>query len=329
MIFSGVATILMGLVPYFSSFVLFFASFFILRIIQSIGYGGEIPNAVTILYEYDRNKKFLHTANVIFNATLGAIFAFATVYVISNIDKKYEMDKFLWRVPLIVSGVLTLVLFFLRTNHSNFLGRKKEEVGQINMFMKIIKSKIHLIFIGILMILPMAILNINNIFLPTYLSQHFAYNKSDITLIITMGLVFSLFCTISSGILLDKFNYKKLYPLVTSVLVSYIIYIVSYSGFKSFVTVILFNLIYNMYISFVIVMSLGLLSDLLSKEVRNTAIGFVYNVSFVIASLVPSISIELFKEFGEPLLIYYCFLFVIFISFISTMVYLNNYNENR
>lgn len=179
------------------------------------------------------------------------------------------------------------------------------------------------------MILPMAILNINNIFLPTYLSQHFAYNKSDITLIITMGLVFSLFCTISSGILLDKFNYKKLYPLVTSVLVSYIIYIVSYSGFKSFVTVILFNLIYNMYISFVIVMSLGLLSDLLSKEVRNTAIGFVYNVSFVIASLVPSISIELFKEFGEPLLIYYCFLFVIFISFISTMVYLNNYNENR
>lgn len=327
MLLSGGATFLMGVIPRFDSISVFFTALFILRLFQSMGFGGEIPNAITILYEYDNKKKFLRSANVIFNATLGCILAFGTSYLLSERSEKNYSD-FVWRVPFLIGGAFSLILYFGRIKLQKS-GIQAKNLFLDSKFFKRLKSQSKPIAIGTLLLLPTALLTINNIFLPTYLSEYFNYEKSTIFFISTIGLLLSLFFTISSGAILDKVGFKPVYCAVSVLLIVSILYILFFGRFRHIYDVIFFNITYNIYVSFTIVLVLGLLTGTIEKSVRNSVIGVIYNLSFMMASLLPSLTMKLISIYQSPFIIYYLFIIMVIMSAVLVFLFFGKSNDRR
>jgi MFS family permease len=114
----AVATMLTGLLPSYAAIGVFSPLLLIvLRLVQGIAIGGEVPGALTFVAEHV-SKGRLGFACSIFGATLytGLLFGSGLVALITSFLPADEVISWGWRIPFIVGGFFALFVVYLRRN---------------------------------------------------------------------------------------------------------------------------------------------------------------------------------------------------------------------
>ena len=109
------STIAMGLMPYNLDVKLYIVLFFILRILQALSFGGEIPCATTFAYELENDtKKNSRVSHIFSAAAVGSIIATSGLSFLTFSLDIHQVNAWGWRIPFLVGGVLGIISFFLR-----------------------------------------------------------------------------------------------------------------------------------------------------------------------------------------------------------------------
>lgn len=338
-ILTGLATLLIGLLPParltygISTILLVF-----LRIFQSIGYGAEIPNAVTIMYESSSNKRgSIKISLIIVSATIGSLLAMGSLYLLTRFFNKNEMLEFGWRIPFILGGALSLLLYSFRKNLLETVNTEghssaRYHFDKLRNFFRQIFGRYKLNSLkSFCIILPATSFVILNIFLPVYLNKYFHYQTSEIYYATTLGLVLCLGALLLSGFIIERFKISHCITIATILVATAIIYVCLYRQFSNINDVYIFIAVYNLYDGFMIVLGLSVAAKIFPPHIRNTAIAVIYNGAFLLASLIPTIVIKLSEIYKNPLVFYYILLFLLVsLGIVGSYLFLklDKHNEN-
>lgn len=316
---SGLATFVIAILP--ASGHMYIALFLILlRFFQSSAFGAEVPNAVTILYEVSFFKQKISPISlVIFNSTIGALLAFLSFTFLTTFLTKEQMIQYGWRIPFFVGGGLTLILCFYRSSIST-LGNVYFLNNRSN-FIKLLTRNASNILLIICIVLPMAVLNIHNIFLPVFLHKFFHYKISHVYNATTLGLVWNLIILIWAGKIIYNVNPKKIIIFCLLLITATILYQSFIGKFSTISEIYFFIASYSIYNCFMIIVGLSVAVKIFPVAIRNTAVAISYNLTFFIASFTPSIIIKLAENYKNPFMFYYFFILGV-VLFSGVSIYL-------
>ncbi|ODN41500.1 MFS transporter [Piscirickettsia litoralis] len=112
-------TLSIGLLPGYSNLGIFAPILLtLLRIIQGVSLGGEIPGSSIFTAEhlFDKNKRGFAIGIIFMCITLGNVFGGLTGTVLTHNFNHNEMVSWGWRIPFIIGFIAGIVSFFLRKN---------------------------------------------------------------------------------------------------------------------------------------------------------------------------------------------------------------------
>ena len=198
MMLMAFSTLTIGLLPTYAQ-IGSTATFLLvlMRVLQGLSYGAELPGAITIVLEYtEKHKQATYSGMVISSVTLGSIAAAFILYLMSQEVGKEQILSWAWRIPFLFGGSLAVVNYFIRKHLQEtpeFLCMQKErrEISFKTPLHTLVRDHLTQIVLGIGMNWFAASLVIFTLYLPTYLSEYFHYTPSDVYLAMTWGLGWS------------------------------------------------------------------------------------------------------------------------------------------
>ena len=110
--YMGGCSLCMGLMPGYAQWELFASFIFVvLRIMQGIALGGELPGAYVIVYESVKGKIGFATEILFTFVTGGFLFSDFVGFTL-----EYIFGDFAWQAGFIISGLLGFVGYYVRCN---------------------------------------------------------------------------------------------------------------------------------------------------------------------------------------------------------------------
>lgn len=117
LILMGVSTFAIGLIPSYETIgILAPIIVFILRAIQGLALGGEYGGAAIYVAEHaPEGKKGYFTSFIQTTATFGLLLSLAVILISKYIVPEGQFEVWGWRLPFLVSIILVIVSYFIRT----------------------------------------------------------------------------------------------------------------------------------------------------------------------------------------------------------------------
>lgn len=294
MLLMAISTFSIGLLPTYSQIGVFAPCLLVLlRMLQGLSFGAELPGAITIVYEYtEKPRQGSHIGLVVSSVGLGSSLAAFILYLLS---KNLHLEQILswgWRLPFLFGGLLAIINYFIRKHlleTPEFLSLKTPRSSLREPFLCILKGYRKELMLGIGMTGFIASLVIFALYLPAHLAQHFHYDPSDVYLAMTLGLLWSSFSLPISGWIADRFNKRNVLLLtcVTFAISAPAMFQLLFHN--TFLALVLFLMIYQTFISFVMVTYFPLLSETFPTPVRYTGVAACYNITYSIMGCMPII----------------------------------------
>ncbi len=297
----ALSTLLMAILPSTEIIGISTAIIFaLLRIIQGLAIGGEIPTAISYSIEHFPKKKGM-AISVIFSCLgLGIMLSTFVFMVISYIPVSNPLYEYGWRIAFLFGAALSILIYFLRKGlyeTPEFLAFKKEYAIKNN---KIKHTKN--IVIGILLVAPAAMLTTQLfLFLPSYAETYLTIDKKLVSDLIFYGSCVMIFSCFLGGIISDYVN-KKLFfcclTIATSIL-GHLFYSNLINGFISAFTLMLIFALFGMMASTYTV----IIAEMTHIGFRCRSIGLSYNISYSIFSApIPALSVVILDKYGFTML---------------------------
>lgn len=296
MLLMAIATFLIAVLPtYNQAGILASAALILLRILQSVSFGAEIPCAIIYLKEQESLKPYNSFAIsiIMVGASIGSLSASLILFFMSSFMKYENLLNYGWRIAFLLGSFLMLVSYKIRNNlyeTSDFISLSKE---YSNTYLKIINTilsheKINLL-IGCLIILPAASLIIFNLYFPFYIQKIITIQIPSIYIAIILGLIFAIIILPISGYLGDKLGNMKLivFFLIIAILGFKPLYDMLYYDANPESKIILFIIFYQFIIAGLIPNVYNYVGSLFPTQIRLTATSFAYNIAYLIGSLLP------------------------------------------
>ena len=291
----------------------------LLRVVQGLAVGGEVPGAITFTFEHvASNKRGRAIVLIFFALSLATLFGQGIIALLHASLAKEQFYSWGWRIAFLIGAILGVFGGYLRKNLAETplfkpVGNKPKD----NYIPSLLLVKNYFLsFMQGLAILCLGAVSMFLLFvyMPIYLvnfkTQHLV-EASNVQLLNTVSLsVFSLFM-ILFGYLSDYFGRKKLI-----IIGAFLLFVLSYP---------LFNALLNgsLYVAFLSLISLGfafslvassygaLIAELFPSKVRYTGVGLAYNVAYAaLGGTTPLIATFLIKITNNSLMpAYYLMLF--------------------
>ena len=281
-------TLFIGLMPTFAT--IGYAApvlLLLMRIVQGIAIGGEIPAAWTFVSEHvpPKHVGFANgtlTAGLSFGILLGALMSLA----IAKLFTEAEIHDWAWRIPFIVGGLLGFVTMYLRSylketpvfkamqeRKQLYQGLPVKEVLQ-NYRLSVVLGMLFTWFLTACVVVVL-------LSMPQLLIGTFGYNRADAFVLQSTGIVMQVVGCVLFGWLADKIGGGKAMILGSiAVFVCALVYYNAlgvWSANAIFITYALLGLAAG---------SVGVVPMLMVRmyaaPVRFTGISFSYNVSYAI-----------------------------------------------
>ena len=117
LILMGVSTFAIGLIPSYETIgILAPIIVFVLRAVQGLALGGEYGGAAIYVAEHaPEGKKGYFTSFIQTTATFGLLLSLAVILLCKSIVPEGQFEEWGWRLPFLVSIVLVVVSYFIRT----------------------------------------------------------------------------------------------------------------------------------------------------------------------------------------------------------------------
>lgn len=133
LILMGVATVMIGLLPSYGTIGIWApVALVVLRLVQGIGVGGEWGGAALIATEHSSaSRRGLFGTAPMIGVPLGTMLSSGVFSIVSSVFDDEQFLAFGWRIPFLLSGVLILIGFVIRstvTESPVFLAQRKSGV---------------------------------------------------------------------------------------------------------------------------------------------------------------------------------------------------------
>lgn len=307
MLLMALATIGIGLLPTYGQvgiaapcLLLFF------RLAQGLSFGAELPGAVTVVSEHTKKQSHgIYSGFVISSVSIGATLASFILFLLSKSVGQEQILSWGWRIPFLLGGGLAVANYFIRkhleeTPQFSQLQKTRARPALKEPLLSLIRFNKTELVCGIFMTMALASLVIFSLYLPTYLTAHFAFASQDIYLAMTYGMLWSALSLPLCGWISDRLGQSKTF------IGTCVLFVLGVFGLFSFLrqgqwgSLLLFMILYQTVISFLSVSYFALLSSAFSTAVRFTGIALCYNVAYSAMSCSPILITALIFTTNTP-----------------------------
>ncbi|MDP0561609.1 MAG: MFS transporter [Candidatus Endonucleobacter sp. (ex Gigantidas childressi)] len=209
----SISTLGIGLLPAYASIgIVATILLFLLRILQGLSVGGELPGAIVFVSEHvPPNYRGLLTSTIISSALVGLVLASAMGIALHYYLTLEQLNIWGWRIPFIVGSVLGILVYFLRKGIMEtplfakvLAQRSVVKIPVVELFRYNSSS----IFIGTALTSASAAMVSLYMLLPPYASRYLDFPAEDVFIFTTSTLLLLALLTIFFGWLSDIIGRK-------------------------------------------------------------------------------------------------------------------------
>ncbi|RAP35696.1 MFS transporter [Legionella quinlivanii] len=331
----AIPTFLIGLLPTYEQLGLGASLLLIiLRVLQGLSIGGEIPGALTFTCEHVARGKRSFACGVIFSfLNIGILLGNSLSLLLNQLLTAEQLASYGWRIPFLLGGALGLISFIIRRQLSEsplFLALHSQHKKTRLPFFEALANHWRQILQGVgLTVLACAVINLLFLYLPGYLSGVLTYPKQQAHLFTTITLVIYTFLMLFFCWMGDRLGRRRLLCLgaLGFSIFSYLIFVIlSFETTASLSAALLLIAL----LSSMIMVYPSLLVDLFPTSIRFTGIAIAYNITFAIfGGLTPLIATLLIKYTQNKLAPgYYLILCALLCLFSLTTIRTLCFNKN-
>lgn len=319
-------TLMIGLMPTYSDIGLAAPLLLLLmRVIQGIAIGGEIPAAWTFVSEHVPEKK-IGFANGLLTAglSLGILLGSLMSLFISLKFNESEIHAWAWRIPFIAGGIFGLIALYLRTYLKETPVFKamqvKKELSKEFPVKQVLATHKTAVVIGMLFtwFLTGCVVVII-LAMPNLLTGSFGFQRADAFQMQSAAILMQMLGCILAGLLADRFGAGRILTLgsLGVAIIAGIFY--NSLGHVSPPTIFALYMLLGLFSGTVGMVSYSMVK-MFPAQIRFSGISFSYNVAYAIAGglTLPLVQwLSLYSDIGA---MYYIFTLCV-ITMITGMVY--------
>lgn len=296
------ATLGIGLLPNYEQ-IGWQASLYLLllRLLQGMAFGAELPGAITFLSEHlTEAKRGLHCSFMLASLSIGATIGSTLSLCLSYFLSHNQMLAWGWRVPFLVGSVLAIVGYWLRrsTQETPHFLQQQTTKQPIAILSTLITQHFKSLLQGLGIMLFTGCLLIFGLSLPAYLHAYYGYALSDIYQANTLSLIGSVLMLPLFGWLADKIG-RKLQLTIASLIFAIIsLWLFKLLSLQQPTALLSFMLLYQVFIAATATCYMPLSAELFPTSVRYTGLALCYNTGSLIASLSPFFANSIAQTFN-------------------------------
>lgn len=319
MILMGVASLGLGLLPTYASIGLWAPLLMLLlRLLQGLAIGGELPSMIVYVAESLPEQRGVALGGV-FAGTVGGLLPGMLInLLITHYLTPLQIHDFGWRIPFILGSLLCFVGYQVRNKlhetaaFSNLKQRYKFPLGELirHHFGKV------LIGAGLVSIMASSII-LAIIFMPTYLTKILKFDPAYVSNIILGTTVLSITSTYVIGLLTTRF---PLYTLMRNIIFVLILaaaacYLMIAHHYCLSLALVLFAIAQGALVCLPPIF----LSYLFPLPIRLSGVALSYNIAFVFFGGLTPIAVTTMIEYTQMLTMapFLCLLVVALIALFS------------
>ena len=283
-----IPTFILGLMPTYENIGIYAPIVLILiRILQGIAIGGELPGAWVFVCEHSDPRVLGTTMGIFTSAVVSGILLGSIVTLLVNLNfTQEEIKDYAWRLPFILGGVFGIISIFLRRYlnetpvFKEIQALKQTQKIPIKEVIKSHKKGIIMSFLSTWILTGCVVITV--LLMPKLLSKTFSIsNVSEVTYQI-VAIFFLAFGNVFIGILSDRLGFKRTNIIFAS---SLIIFAFLFHG------CIVQNMNLNITLLFYYLMAFSagvmiftplFLVKSFPPQIRYSGISFAYNISYAI-----------------------------------------------
>lgn len=246
----------------------------LLRVIQGIAFGSEMPNASIISIE--SSKSFKQHGLIISGSAIGSVVASGICFLLFKFLSVDSIMEFGWRIPFLFGGIISFFVFFAR----NGLSESLSDINNKSIFSKTIKdiiSNFWLIILAIILMFLPAFLIVLNLQIPHLMSSIYEFDRSMIHLYSMIGIVVMIFINPFLSKVLRVFGKMFWIVIATMFLFAYISLIYS--------NILIFFIVYQFIVSSLLFRGMELSCKFFNENFRVTGTSLSYNIAFILSAL--------------------------------------------
>ncbi|HCM63922.1 MAG TPA: MFS transporter [Morganella sp. (in: Bacteria)] len=320
----AIPTLLIGLLPTYEQ-IGYVAPILLLimRLLQGIALGGEVPSAHVFVTEHvPHNRMGLANSMIASGLTFGVVIGHFAAYIIYMNYSHDEILSFAWRYPFICGGVLGLMAVYLRRYLREtpvFLEMKKRKELVSLPIKEVLKNFRGATLISILTTWLLTTGVVLVILAPNLMkSDIFKIDPEFVSKIAILATIMNVVGNIIAGIIADRVGIRK-----TVVLYSLLLAGTSYAFFDSLssgdhMTIGFLYSFAALFLGLVACVPI-IIIKLFPANIRLSGIGFSYNIGNALFAGLTTFTVPVIAEHVNPMFIAYYILFLcalgLFISF--------------
>ncbi|WP_413482202.1 MFS transporter [Morganella psychrotolerans] len=320
----AIPTLLIGLLPTYEQ--IGYAApvlLLIMRLLQGIALGGEVPSAHVFVTEHVlHNRMGLANSMIASGLTFGVVIGHLAAYIIYINYSHDEILSFAWRYPFICGGILGLMAVYLRRYLREtpvFLEMKKRKELVSLPIKEVLKNFRGATLISILTTWLLTTGVVLVILAPNLMkSDIFKIDPEFVSKIAILATIMNVIGNIIAGIIADRAGIRK-----TVVLYSLLLAGTSYAFFDSLssgdhMTIGFLYSFAALFLGLVACVPI-IIIKLFPANIRLSGIGFSYNIGNALFAGLTTFTVPVIAEHVNPMFIAYYILFLcalgLFISF--------------
>ncbi len=303
-LFMAVPSFAIGLLPTANA-IGNFAPFMLLifRMMQGLAFGGEIPAAITFVFEHSLpNKRGLSLGILFVGTNLGLLLGSFTTSTLSTLLSPDQLITYGWRIPFLLGGMFGILSIFLRRQLQEtaaFASLAQKDIARIPFIVLLQRSRKE-IFAGMFLVALGAIAIFLYLYWPQYLHQYLHYDFTTLMYINTICLFLMNIAIIAGGLLADKIGYRRAH-LINSAALALLTYPLFFLfQLQSFTWVIVSYLIFSILFGMFPAGYLGVLTQLFPTHIRYSGYNLAYAIVGGLSPIVSTISIHVFQSVMAP-----------------------------
>lgn len=304
----GGCTVLIGCLPTYDHIgVLAPILLTVLRLIQGIAVGGDLPGSMTFVGEMSPVKRRgLNTSWIYFGVNCGNLLASATASLIIYVFAANHVTTWGWRLGFFSGAIILLLGIYFRSTSDEsilFLALKQRKLLLPNPVSKAFDKQNYLTLlkgIGLVWLWAVIVAQIY-LYMPTYLRLHVGFSMDKSLWYNTANLMLFTCLIPIFGKLSDVLGRKMM---GIGIVTTWLLFVFPCYELILHHHIILSLCIMTMLAAMFVALTPGLLVELFGTNVRYTGIGFSYNMGFALfGGLTPLALSYLLDKIDNPILV--------------------------
>ncbi len=291
----AISTVIIAVIPNYSQIgITATITLVVLRMLQAASFAVELPGAMTLIKQ-NTDAPTRSFSFVISGASLGAIFATASLYILENVFTLEEILSFAWRIPFIIGSALCLVSALMRKKLPN----TPEVKDKSSVFADLIFQYKNVIYSTLIVSLQ-AFLVIMNIFFPSFIPKFYGYEVKEVYLAITISLVWAVVYAPVFSYLTHKISKAGLLRAVIASAM-FLGLVINFLWLRhSFSNLLIGLFIYQTITVSLITLMFPLMAEIFPSKARFTLTTVCYNMGYSIMAFSPMLVAKLSDHWKSP-----------------------------